>query len=76
MIYNEYSIRNISKHKNMRYTMTKLYTETTELRACSCDMLSAWTPSAILSAMQETAGVHSRLLGLDRETMENPPEEA
>lgn len=55
----------------MRYPMTKLYTETIELRACSCDMLSAWTPSAILSAMQETAGVHSGLLGLDRETMQN-----
>lgn len=51
--------------------MTKLYTETLELRACSCDMFSAWTPSAILSTMQETAGVHSALLGLDRAQMDS-----
>lgn len=51
--------------------MTKLYTETFELRACNCDMFRAWLPSAILSCMQETAGAHSALLGLERATMES-----
>jgi len=51
--------------------MTKLYTETLELRSPDCDMFSAWTPSAILTAMQETAGVHSALLGLDRAAMDS-----
>lgn len=49
--------------------MNSFYTETMELRSCNCDMGGAWRPGAILEAMQETAGAHSALLGLDRETM-------
>jgi len=49
--------------------MSKTYTEALELRACSCDMCGMWSPSAVLVSMQETAGAHSALLGLDRNTM-------
>lgn len=49
--------------------MIKLYSESLELRSCDCDMFSAWAPAAILTAMQESAGVHVALLGLDRTTM-------
>lgn len=45
------------------------YSETQRLRACDCDLFGRWMPSAILVTMQETAGTHSALLGLDRETM-------
>ena len=51
--------------------MEKTYSEPLELRALSCDMRGAWKPSAILSTMQETAGVHSAMLGLDRATMDS-----
>ena len=50
--------------------MSSVYTETLELRACSCDMSGAWKPSAILETMQETAGVHSRIFGLSRDVMD------
>lgn len=50
--------------------MSSVYTETLELRACSCDMSGAWKPSAILETMQETAGVHSRIFGLGRDVMD------
>ena len=49
--------------------MGNILKETMELRACNCDMFGAWRPDAILEAMQETAGTHSALLGLDRSTM-------
>lgn len=51
--------------------MVKTYSEKLELRPCSCDMRGAWRPSAILASMQETAGAHSALLGLDRATMDS-----
>ena len=50
--------------------MSSVYTETLELRACSCDMSGFWKPSAILETMQETAGVHSRIFGLGRDVMD------
>lgn len=46
--------------------MHKTYSETQILRAINCDMTGAWRPSAILEAMQETAGAHSNLLGMSR----------
>lgn len=61
-MYNEHIKKEVTE-------MSKTYSETMELRACSCDMGGAWSPSAILAAMQETAGAHSALLGLDRNTM-------
>lgn len=45
------------------------YTETLVLRSSQCDMYGAWKPGAILECMQETAGVHSALFGLDRAVM-------
>jgi len=49
--------------------MSSTYSETLCLRACDCDLFGRWLPASILVAMQETAGVHSALLGLDRNTM-------
>lgn len=49
--------------------MNDIYAESMELLSCNCDMGGAWRPGAILEIMQETAGAHSALLGLDRETM-------
>lgn len=49
--------------------MHNIHVETIRLRTCDCDMYGAWRPSAILETMQETAGVHSALLGLDCDTM-------
>ena len=49
--------------------MTNCYTEFLTLRSCNCDLCGSWMPSAILEIMQETAGAHSALLGLDRKTM-------
>lgn len=45
------------------------YVETFVLRSSQCDMYGAWKPSAILECMQESAGVHSALFGLDRAAM-------
>ena len=39
------------------------------LRTCNCDMYGSWRPSAILEAMQETAGEHSALCGLTTPVM-------
>ena len=50
--------------------MANIYTETTLLRACRCDMFTAWKPSAILETLQETAGAHSEVLGLGHSEME------
>lgn len=49
--------------------MMKLYSESLEVRSCNCDMFSFWAPAATLTAMQETAGAHVALLGLDRTVM-------
>lgn len=49
--------------------MGKIYTETFMLRPAQCDMKNMWRPSAILEMMQDTAGMHSILLGVDRDTM-------
>lgn len=49
--------------------MGNVYTETFLLRPAQCDMKNAWKPSAILEMMQDTAGMHSILLGVDRDTM-------
>lgn len=42
------------------------YVETLRLRACNCDMSGRWRPSAILEAMQESAGGDCARLGLPR----------
>lgn len=52
-------------------SMNKVYQETMELRACHCDMGGLWRPSAIMEAMQETAGAHSTNLGLSRKVMDD-----
>lgn len=46
--------------------MEKSYTETMILRPCDCDMRGDWRPSAVLEAMQETAGAHCDRLGIGR----------
>ena len=51
--------------------MDHVYRENITLRASECDMLGSWRPGAILECMQETAGAHSALLGLDRKTMDS-----
>jgi len=50
--------------------MEKKYIEKMLLRASDCDMKGAWRPGAILTAMQETAGVHSGMCGLPRPVMD------
>lgn len=47
----------------------KTYRETTVLRTCDCDFTGEWRPSAILTVMQEIAGMHSHLLGCGREVL-------
>ena len=49
--------------------MEKKYTEAFVLRTPDCDMCGQWRPSAILESMQETAGAHSALCNLDRDSM-------
>ncbi len=49
--------------------MMKTYEETFTLRTSQCDMHGKWRPSAVLEAMQETAGVHSQLLGCGRDEL-------
>ncbi|MBQ1264990.1 MAG: hypothetical protein IIY04_06170 [Oscillospiraceae bacterium] len=49
--------------------MQKIYTETFLLRPAQCDMKNQWRPSAILEIMQDTAGMHSIDIGVDRETL-------
>lgn len=49
--------------------MGSIYSENVELRSPGCDMCGAWRPGAILETMQETAGAHSAMLGLDRDEM-------
>lgn len=49
--------------------LPKTYREETLLLSRDCDLGGLWRPSAILTAMQETAGMHSHLLGCGRETL-------
>jgi len=51
--------------------MLKMYQEEMILRTSACDQYGAWKPDAILECMQETAGVHSALLGLGRDVMDS-----
>ena len=46
-----------------------VYAESFLLRTCDCDFQGAWRPSAILTAMQEAAGMHSELLGCGRRAL-------
>ena len=50
--------------------MEKSYTEAILLRTPLCDMRGGWKPSAILEAMQETAGAHCERLGIGRPVMD------
>ena len=50
--------------------MQEVYRETLLLRSGMCDLLGAWRPGSILEVMQETAGEHSALFGLDRKIMD------
>ena len=49
--------------------MLKTYREEMRIQTCHCDLTGQWRPSAILEAMQETAGVHSELLGVGRNAL-------
>ena len=46
--------------------MLKTYRENVTLSTRDCDFTSSWRPSALLEALQETAGAHSSLLGAGR----------
>ncbi|MBR1586178.1 MAG: hypothetical protein IJ662_11600 [Clostridia bacterium] len=50
-------------------SLPKTYQETMTLRTCDCDLMGAWRPSAILTAMQEAAGMHSEQLGCGRNAL-------
>ena len=50
-------------------SLPKTYCEKTLLLSRDCDLGCLWKPSAILTAMQETAGMHSHILGCGRETL-------
>ena len=50
-------------------SLPKTYCEKTLLLSRDCDLGCLWRPSAILTAMQETAGMHSHILGCGRETL-------
>ena len=50
-------------------SLQKTYCEEALLLSRDCDMGGLWRPSAILTAMQETAGMHSHRLGCGRETL-------
>ena len=50
-------------------SLPKTYCEKTLLLSRDCDLGGLWRPSAILTAMQETAGAHSHILGCGRETL-------
>ena len=50
-------------------SLPKTYCEKTLLLSRDCDLGGLWRPSAILTAMQETAGMHSHILGCGRETL-------
>ena len=50
-------------------SLPKTYCEKTLLLSRDCDLGGIWRPSAILTAMQETAGMHSHILGCGRETL-------
>ena len=49
--------------------MNKTHEMSFLLRSCDCDINGQWRPSAILEAMQEAAGEHSRLLGCGRDEL-------
>ena len=50
-------------------SLPKTYCEKTLLLSRDCDLGGLWKPSAILTAMQETAGMHSHILGCGREML-------
>ena len=50
--------------------MLMVYREEYLLRACNCDLGRTWRPSAMLEAMQETAGEHCARLGLPRAVLD------
>ena len=47
----------------------KTYQESQILRTCDCDFMGTWRPSAILTAMQEVAGMHSEAIGCGRNAL-------
>ena len=49
--------------------LQKIHHEEELLLSRDCDLGGLWRPSAILTAMQETAGAHSHILGCGRETL-------
>lgn len=49
--------------------MLKTYREDIRLLTKDCDLTGHWRPSAILEAMQETAGTHSQLIGVGRNAL-------
>lgn len=49
--------------------LPKIYCEEELLLSRDCDLGGLWRPSAILTAMQEAAGMHSHILGCGRETL-------
>ncbi len=49
----------------------KSYREERTLKTRDCDMTAAWRPSAVLEAMQETAEVHSCMLGAGWKALRN-----
>jgi len=44
--------------------MFEKYSEKVFLKTCDCDRYGSWKPDAILEAMQEIAGAHTRVLNL------------
>ncbi|MDO4484727.1 MAG: thioesterase [Clostridia bacterium] len=51
--------------------MLKTYKEEILIRTSMCDFNGQWRPTAILEAMQETAGTHAELLGVGRNALLN-----
>ena len=49
--------------------LQKIHREEELLLSRDCDLGGLWRPSAILTAMQEAAGMHSHILGCGRETL-------
>lgn len=50
--------------------MNERYIEQIKLLTCQCDRYGGWLPSAILDAMQESAGRHCEVLGLGKKQMD------
>ncbi len=49
--------------------MYNKYEETFLLRTCNCDFKGTWRPSDIFETMQEVSGMHSYLLGCERDVL-------